>query len=69
MAFYGDVGETFGVLGVIASVMGGCLWFDGNSQARAWGEVAIQMFYILLVSLFLIRVAQIIRRERTEKHA
>lgn len=64
MAFYGDVGETFTVMGVSALVMSGCLFYQGSTDARAWGAVITQILFILLLSLFLIRVASLIRRER-----
>ena len=67
MAFYGDVSETFLVLAGVAAVMMGCLAFERHHDARIWGERGLELFFILLISLFLIRVAQLIRRERERK--
>lgn len=64
MAFYGDVSETFAVLGVSSAVMAGALLYDGTWDPRVWGATFIQTLFILLLSLFLIRVAALIRRER-----
>lgn len=65
MAFYGEeVGETFTVMGLSAFVMAGCLYWQGTSDPQAWGAVVAQILFILLLSLFLIRVAGLIRRER-----
>ena len=63
MAFYGDVAETFFVMGVSASVMAGCLFYNGIRDPLLWGATAVQIMFILLLSLFLIRVAALIRRE------
>ncbi len=67
MAFYGDVSETFATLLAVALVMGGRLWWEQNQDPRAWGEAGLQLFYILLLSLFLIRVAQLIRKEKSAR--
>lgn len=64
MAFYGDVAEMFLVLGFSALVMAGTLLYDGSVDPLIWGATAVQIVFILLLSLFLIRVAALIRRER-----
>ncbi len=63
MAFYGDVSETFFVMGVSASVMMGCLFYYGIKDPLLWGATIVQIMFMLLLSLFLIRVAALIRRE------
>ncbi|MBI4422330.1 MAG: hypothetical protein HY554_01305 [Elusimicrobia bacterium] len=63
MAFYGDVGETFSVLGVSGLVMAGALLTQGITDPRLWGAMAVQLLFMLLLSMFLIRVAALIRRE------
>lgn len=63
MAFYGDVPETFFVMGVSAAVMTGCLFYDGIEDPLLWGAAVVQIMFMLLLSLFLIRVAALIRRE------
>ncbi|MBI5200949.1 MAG: hypothetical protein HY925_05130 [Elusimicrobia bacterium] len=65
MAFYGDVTETFFVMGVSASIMAGCLFYDGIKDPRLWGATVVQIMFMLLLSLFLIRVAALIRREHS----
>lgn len=63
MAFYGNVGETFTVMGLSAAVMAGCLVYEGTRDPRFWGAMVVQVLFILLLSLFLVRVAALIRRE------
>lgn len=63
MAFYGDVSETFVVMGISAAVMAGSLLFEGVKDPRVWGATIAQILFMLLLSLFLIRVAALIRRE------
>jgi hypothetical protein len=64
MAFYGDVGETFTVMGASTLVMAGCLFYQGTTDPLAWGAMVAQILFIILLSLFLIRVSGLIRRER-----
>ena len=63
MAFYGAVTETFFVMGISAMVMAGCLFYEGIKDPLLWGATVVQIMFMLLLSLFLIRVAALIRRE------
>lgn len=64
MALYGDDKKTFLTLGVVSLVLLGTLFLEGQLTPPVLGETLTKIFFMLLVSLFVIRVSYLIRQEK-----